>query len=150
MNKTQSVAQAIGAQVAALDETQGNKMAAYVADAQAKYTQKKADHASAKADFDAAEAAFEADYQTSLNATKSSMDAIVSHLADNADNSSRDSVGEAADFLADRSNAISSDFADLKIDESAKTAALIADIGDAGAAAQAFLDAGIDISVQAS
>ena len=145
MNKVQSISQALAAQVSALDETQGNKMADYVADAQAKYTQKKQLHAEAKADFDAAEAAFEADYQTSLNATKSSMAAIVSHLADNAEVEDRDSVGEAADFLANRTTAIGGAFGDLKIDESAKTAALIAEIGDAGAAAAAFADAGITI-----
>lgn len=145
MNKVQNVAAAIGAQIGALDQTQANKVGAYVANAQAEYTNKKELHAEAKADFDAAEAVFQSSYESALNATKSSMEAIVAHLADNVDGNITDSVGEVDRFLADRETAIGGDFGDFKIDESAKTAALIAEIGDAGAAALAFNAAGITV-----
>ncbi len=130
-NQIQKIAQGIEALVTRLDEVQSTEMQTFTDGAQAAYTAK-GDAQTAAMDAQAAsEAADASAYVTALDAQKATSQARVDYLVSNTDPADRDGFNEIVAFQLDRSNAISSDFADFVEYEATALADLKATIGTA-------------------
>lgn len=128
-NQIQKIAQGIEALVTRLDEVQSTEMQAFTDGAQSAYTAK-GDAQTAAMDAQAAsEAADASAYVAALDAQKATSQARVDFLVSNTDPADRDGFNEIKDFQLDRSNIISSEFADFVAEEAAALASLKTTIG---------------------